>query len=285
MVATEQQMPNQPGERLRIALLEALSEVAEALNAASLTSRQIHRARRAAKRAASLSRLAPDGLATLAKATRRGVARARRGFGAARDADVRTATIESLRKHLSDGARAELLSAASAAPPTTFGDGRETVATEIAALLRDWSICDPRLELNQMIVAATRVYRRGRRRMKRARRRRASDFHDWRKAVVDDEYQSDFLGAFVPHMRERAKSADRLRRLLGTIHDLDALSDWFDERASVGEEATDALRDASGMERKKLVDKALDLGAAIYRMRPRHWRGEIGLSIVAAKPD
>lgn len=282
MAAIDQKEPADPGESLRAALFQALSEVAAALDAPSLTSGQVHLARRAAKRVHSLTRLAPERLATLARATRLGASRARRSFGATRDADVRAATIRSLRKHLPADARAALLTAASSASAVPVGSRRSALRAEIDALLRDWRLCDPQTGLADMLDAAGRAYRRSRRRMKRAHSARARDLHKWRAAVVDDEYLSRFLQPFVPDLRGSALRADRLRGLLGKVHDIDALSEWFDDRdddSGATKRTLRRLHAASARKRAKLIARALDLGAALYDARPAEWRARVGRSL------
>ncbi len=275
MAAIEQQDPSRPGERLRTALLEALAEIASALEASSPGPRQVHLARRAAKRARSLARLAPDRLEMLARATRHATTHARRGFGAARDADVRTSTIRSLHNRLSDDTQALLVAVASASSPDAFGADRAAASAEIAALLRDWRLCDAQADVDQVVDAAARAYRRGRRRMKRARTGGTQELHDWRTAVVDYEYQAEFLGVDILDMRRRAEGADRMRRLLGDITDLDALGAWLHESPAAGSDARIAMqkaRYAMAERRARLVEKAFALGATVYAERTGVWR-------------
>ncbi len=99
-------MPNaqiiSPGDLLRQALSTALEDMAARIALPSMTQTDVHRVRRAAKRARALARLAPADLSHLARRTRALAARVRRMLGGARDADVRRATLARLRPRLGE---------------------------------------------------------------------------------------------------------------------------------------------------------------------------------------
>ena len=91
---------NSAGEELRQAMLDALREIETRIAGDAIAPGDVHLARRAAKRARALARLAPGDLATLARNTRSTVDRTRRALGQARDADVRAATLDALKPRI-----------------------------------------------------------------------------------------------------------------------------------------------------------------------------------------
>jgi CHAD domain-containing protein len=263
------------GELLRRTILRALGEIEKTLDAPSPALREIHLARRAAKRVRALARLAPQRLSVLSRQTIKGVGDARRGFGGARDADVRCVTLDELRDDMPAQTYQRLRGRAREASAAHFSADRQASRATIAALMRDWSLCDADAGADEIAEAASKTYRRARRRMKQAAAGGSDALHRWRSAVVDHEYHADFLGAFAPEMRKDAEDADTLRKHLGDLHDLEALADYFrDRRIEGGEMDADVARlDAAiAPQRAKLAEKAARLGEKLYDVRPKKWR-------------
>ncbi|MCB1535188.1 MAG: CHAD domain-containing protein [Rhodoblastus sp.] len=261
------------GEALRQAIIDALREIETRLAGDEIAAIDVHRARRAAKRVRSLSRLAPTDLAALADNTRRTVRRMRRALGAAREADVRAATLATLAPKLGD-AHGTLARLSDAEPhgerPTA---DHAALREEIAALIRDWSLCEATGGLDDIIEAARNIYRRMRKRAKTARGGDRAALHRWRTAVVDFEYAAGFLVRYAPEMERTRRDADRLRKHLGEINDLDDLlthvaggDGVHDERA-----ALHRLEKVSAARCARLSERAFEQAARLLDDKPSKW--------------
>ena len=275
LVVDQQEGRTGVGDMLRTAILAALRDIEACLASSGPSPREVHLARRAAKRLRALARLAPLRLSTLARQTTLGAQRARRGFGGARDADVRKATLDALREHLPDDTHACLRQLACESVETGFDADREAVGSAVRRLIRDWTLCDVDIDFDQLAALSTKTYRRARRRMKRAATGGTGDLHRWRAAVVDHEYIGDFLAQFAPDMGDESAAADRLRKLLGDLNDLDMLCAFVRERKALDERALDAMRrlnEVVAVQRAKARERALRLGEKTYAARPKKWR-------------
>jgi CHAD domain-containing protein len=115
-----------------------------------------------------------------------------------------------------------------------------------------------------------RSYRRGRRRMRKAREKGGEEaWHEWRKSAKDLWYAHLLLAGAWPGLLEAvAAEAHRLSEVLGDHHDLALLrADLHGRR--LGEEETQALEAAIDGRESVLAGAALDLGARLYAERPR----------------
>ena len=263
-------------EALRQAILSALGEISGRLAAEPRTAVDVHLARRAAKRARALARLAPPDLATLARNTRDSVDNARRALGAARDADVRAATLDILKPRL--GAAHETLArlAAGAETAATPAVDIQPLREDIAALIRDWRLCETDGGFDDIIAAARLAYRRMRKRAKAARHGDSAALHRWRSAVVDYEYDADFLSGFAPAMKQARREADRLRKHLGEINDLDELAAYVGKRDAKDARAEiEQLERISATRRAQLVKRAFARADKLLALKPAHWEKEI----------
>lgn len=261
------------GDALRQAILSALCEMEARLSADTVNARDVHLARRAAKRARALARLAPPELAALAANTRRTVDLTRRALGEAREAEVRAATLAGLKSQL--GGAHEMLDrlVRRDAPENVAAPDVAALREDIAALVRDWRLCETRGGLDEIIGAAASTYRRMRKRAKAARSGDAAALHHWRSAVVEFEYDADFLARFAPGMKAASREADRLRKHLGDISDLDDLRGFVAEQG-VGETDRAALRHlekASIARRARLAARAFERADALMDERPAQW--------------
>ena len=266
------------GEALRQAMLDALREIETRIAGDAITPGDVHLARRAAKRARALARLAPADLATLARNTRTTVDRARRALGQARDADVRAATLGALKPRLGDASHDRLVRLArGASDGERAGADRPALREDIAALIRDWRLCEARGSRDDIVDAASTTYRRMWRRAKRARDGKSKALHRWRAAVVAFEYQADFLARFAPDMQRVARDADRLRKHLGKINDLDELAGYIEDRAAHDDdrEAARHLARASATRRKRLLARALAIAEPLLARKPAQWLKDV----------
>jgi len=260
-------------DALRQAILEALGEIEACISAPSLTAADVHLARRAAKRARALARLAPPDLAALARNTRNTVDRARRALGQAREADVRAATLEALKPRLGEAHATLARLAASEASAEARAVDLQSIREDIAALMRDWRLCETRGGLDDIIAAAGMTYRRMRKRAKAARGGESEALHRWRRTVVDFEYDAGFLAGFAPEMKAARLGADRLRRRLGEINDLDDLLTHVagDNGAHEERAALHRLEKVSAARCARLSERAFEQAARLLDDKPEKW--------------
>ncbi len=140
------------------------------------------------------------------------------------------------------------------------------------AVRGSWKAIGPGLE---------RSYRRGRRRMRKAREQGGEEaWHEWRKSAKDLWYAHLLLAAAWPELLEAtAGEAHRLAEVLGDHHDLALLrADLHGRR--LGDEGTRALEAAIDGRESALAAAALALGGRLYAERPqdfsrrlrRYWR-------------
>jgi CHAD domain-containing protein len=202
-----------------------------------------------------------------------------------RDADVRLATLRSLRarhpKALALGPidrlerqlEREREKAEAPAPP------REVLA-DISAMRGDlarWSLVDP--EFAVLAPGLERIYSEGRRRYIRVADDpgcEAEHLHDWRKRVKGLYYALDILGAKDAAggrsaARRAARRANRIGDLLGEEHDLWMLLAYLESRPeALGEDlaAYARLKKRGERRRRRLRKRALELGGRLYKRKP-----------------
>jgi CHAD domain-containing protein len=198
-----------------------------------------------------------------------------RRLASERDAEVRLTTLEDLRdrhpKTLATVGIArlhELLEdeRARAGRSPNSGELLEDIAF-MRHTLASWRRLDADLET--IAPGLRRIYREGRRRYSRVRRKHAenTEIHDWRKRVKALYYALDMLGgsqtgrACATTMR-----AERLGDMLGEEHDLWMLAVYVKEHtAALGEDGSArTLAAAIERRRKRLRKRALGLGARMY---------------------
>jgi CHAD domain-containing protein len=126
-----------------------------------------------------------------------------------------------------------------------------------------------------------RVYRQGRRRMRRIERTRGGKrskggrdqtrvTHQWRKRVKDLRYAAEILG-----LRPLARRADTLGELLGEEHDLALLAGLLPPpgrapfKGKRGKRARKALLAQIARRRRRLRKRALREGKRLYRRKPK----------------
>lgn len=124
-----------------------------------------------------------------------------------------------------------------------------------------------------------RVYRRGRKRMRRAREDPSAEhLHDWRKRVKDLWHAAQLLRPAAPkQMRKLAKRAHKVGNLLGDHHDLTVFRDYVDVHPHefADEEARQTLVAVIERRRNVLERKALKLGKRLYGESPKRFVGAI----------
>ena len=141
-----------------------------------------------------------------------------------------------------------------------------------------------------------RIYRRGRKAMRRAREEPTdTNLHEWRKRVKDLWHAEQILRPASPKgMKKLARRTHELADLLGDDHDLAELRHYlathgscFDDRA-----AQVALTAVLDRRRKVFQDEAFAVGPKLYRRRPgrfvkaigRRWRKRARPATARASP-
>ena len=258
---------------LAIALLQGRGEVAP--------ERTVHETRKALKRARALVRLQQSALgrkrfrranATLRQAGRR--------LAGARDAEVIAETLQSIveshPKRLAHSAgvaklRERLLDEREQARQRGEAHQREAVLAELRAtraLLERWQ--PSQSERKTARLGLHRIYRRGLKRGRRARKAKDSpSLHAWRKRVKDLRYAAEAL-----ELREVAKQADRLGETVGQEHDLWLLAQCLrrNRKCFKGDSAArKQLRELIARRRRRLRKRAFKLGEELYRQPPKRF--------------
>jgi CHAD domain-containing protein len=119
-----------------------------------------------------------------------------------------------------------------------------------------------------------RVYRRGRRAMRKAAKNPTSEnLHEWRKRAKDFWHALELVYPAAPKRTTKlAKRAHRLSDLLGDDHDLAVLREYVTAHPEVLDKAVQATLLALIDKRRRVLQRdALSLGARLYRKRPKQF--------------
>jgi CHAD domain-containing protein len=250
----------------------------------------VHEARKAIKRMRALARLLRYELGEQElKRVNSSLRAAGQRLAGARDAEVRFATLEHLRtrhrkalalegiERLSERLERERERATEPADPReVLGD-----IADMRSELARWNLVEHDFEA--LAPGLRRIYREGRRRHARVKRkhaRDAEDVHDWRKRVKSLYYALDMLGgASAKGTRGVTRRAERLGDVLGEEHDLWMFAAYLQEHPEAfGEDASarKALLKLTERRRRRLRERALKLGARLYERPPGDFVRRIG---------
>ena len=263
----------------------------------------MHETRKALKRLRALLRLLRPTIGEKRfKRENAALRRCARRLAGARDAEVMIDTLEGLlRAHpkLADPRRtgggvqrlrAQLLAELDAAagtdqPGRTPLEEHRAIAAELRAIrtrVADWQLRErPGKAPAPSAPGLEHIYREGRRRLRRARRRGDRDaLHAWRKRVKDLRYAAETFdrgpaartSKSGARIRRTARRADRLGEMLGEEHDLALLARLIRRHAEhfAGDKRTrKALLKLIARRRKQLRRRALRDGERLYRRRPK----------------
>jgi CHAD domain-containing protein len=250
----------------------------------------VHEARKAFKRVRALARVARDELGD--DVYRRENARYRatgRVLSGVRDAAVLVETLDALVARYRDelprrafaGLRATLDEGARAAHDALASD-RGPIERVLGALdVADERVDGGPLDGGDVAVLApgfARIYRRGRRALRRAERDADSEhLHELRKRAKDLWHATQVLRAAAPKKLKRlGRSAHELSDLLGDDHDLAVLLDAAHRhRRSLAGGERALLTALATRRRGELRRAALDLGRRVYKRKPRRVAGLI----------
>jgi CHAD domain-containing protein len=237
----------------------------------------VHGARKDMKKLRTVLRLLRDELPKdLCREEMRCYRDAARALSAARDAEVKLATLDNLAGRTGElpaeavEAWRQILARDREAAVNIGADPEEVVGRLEAGLARiegwriegdSWAVIDGALE---------RSYRRGRRAMRAAEKDPSeASFHQWRKRAKDLWYELRLLGgAWSETLDPFADEAHRLSDLLGDHHDLALLRADLRERR-LGEEETRLLEAAIEARQTDLAGEAFALGRRLYAERPK----------------
>ncbi|MCW2968923.1 MAG: domain containing protein [Solirubrobacterales bacterium] len=282
----------------------------------------VHEIRKALKRLRALVRLLRQELGEEAFARENGALRdAGRRLAGARDAEVMLSTLDRLiarhkrrlgRRRGVGRLREALDAERKVSTARALGDEmtRAQVLGDLRAVrhrVAGWQIAGPP-SLDALEQDLQRLYRQGRKRMRRAARGkgdRARAMHEWRKRVKDLRYAAEMLERRDPGEGKRrrrrskkdaaaksihrlARRADKLGEALGEEHDLAVLAQRIGARGERGGSHAPGLGSAAlgrrnrrtvlkliARRRRKLRSRTLRDGARIYRRRPKKFLGRV----------
>jgi CHAD domain-containing protein len=245
----------------------------------------VHDTRKAFKRLRTLVRVSRDALSDEAYRRENAIFRdAGRQLSDARDAAVMVQTLDGLRDRYCDeiggdafdGLRNALASEAAAASRALSRDRSmvaEVEGTLEAARRRigGWPLPDDG-DLTMLEPGFERIYRRGRRALKAARRDTSTEnLHELRKRAKDLWHAAQILRLAAPKkMKRLARHAHRLSDVVGADHDLAVLRAAARERQETLASGELALLDGLiGRRREQLRRKALKRARRLYARKPR----------------
>jgi CHAD domain-containing protein len=310
--------------RIALGQLDIVIESLEPGGSSGTAAERVHGARKALKRLRALLRLLRTQLGATAYERDSAVLRdAGERLARARDAEVLLGTLEELCKRSPRrlGARGgvrrlrvQLQSERDGAAELALTDGATRVAAlqQLRALRRrveDWELVEVH-GIEAIEPALATLYRKGRRRMRRAERAKRDvsgrKLHEWRKRVKDLRYAMEILRRDgdgersrkrgggksakrrAKRARERARSietiakrADELGELLGDEHDLAVLAERVRTEARRGSDAALGARSrkelskAIAKRRRALRKRALRDGERLYRRPPKRFVARI----------
>jgi CHAD domain-containing protein len=254
----------------------------------AIDARTIHETRKALKRLRALVRLLREELGEQQFRREHGILRdAARRLAGTRDAEVMVGTLDALieryprelgRRRPVIELRKRLVAERSLAARRAAEDRVSTA--QVLGELRDMRERAEHWHLPERAGVAIlerdlrRVYRQGRRRMRRVRRGEggARAMHEWRKRVKDLRYAAEILG-----LRPLARRADKLGEILGEEHDLVVLAGLLPRpgrapfKGKRGRRARKALLRQIARRRRRLRKRALREGERLYRHKPKQF--------------
>jgi len=193
-----------------------------------------------------------------------------------RDADVMLATLADLESRYPgelDGRTAGgLRQAVETHKLLTAAGARAPAAAQVVGVLTSarrrvgrWPLADD--GFGAVADGLERIYRRGRRDFRSARREpTAENLHEWRKRVKDLWYHLAMLRVTWPAVMEAlADEAHALSERIGDDHDLAVLLEWTEEHAP---DAAAAVAEPVERRRAELQRDAFAIGARLYADKP-----------------
>lgn len=251
----------------------------------------IHGTRKSIKRVRAALRLSRDALGDATYQRENTTMRAIAGrLSGARDAEVLIDTLRALEQRfegellpeMTQRLHARLEDDRTRALCAMADDGDLAVATRQAleqarARTAHWSF--ERDDLGAVKPGLRRVYRRGRKQLRNARKEpTAENLHDMRKRVKDLWHASELLHKAHPkRMKRLGRDAHGLADLLGDHHDLSVLREYAEANPQLFSDmsAREVLLDAVDRRRDTLRRRALKLGRQVYKRSPKRFVKDI----------
>jgi CHAD domain-containing protein len=213
-----------------------------------------------------------------------------RELSEARDAQVLLETLDSLLDRFGDqlprGSWARLHGALEAGTLHAAANGSASFDDVLAGLMRartrvpSWSLPTENGR-DSLADGFARIYRRGRRRLRRAKAEPTPEnLHELRKRAKDLWHAAQLLEPVCPEkMKPLAKAAHQLSDLLGDDHDLSVLLDYADQHSELLDEGErERLHKLVRRRRKSLRRQALSCAAELYRRKPKRMLRRLALS-------
>ncbi|WP_129775640.1 CHAD domain-containing protein [Peristeroidobacter soli] len=268
---------------------EWLAGAGDSLHRKRVTDAHIHDARKQLKKSRAALRLLRETIGEIAYRRENIALRdAARPLGVARDSKVLSVALDDLVERFEPATRSlkldkfrrvlrqEQTSARQAITQTLMNKQRKALR-EVAARSSRWNMAGDDWQV--IGGGLQRIYRGGRKKMKRAARSRLSeDLHDWRKQVKYLWHQLQILEPAWPGLLpELAGQVHKLSEHLGDDHDLAVLHARLTAHQDAFERQDyDALVAVLDRRRTRLQDKACELGARIFEEKPRRFVKRIG---------
>lgn len=161
------------------------------------------------------------------------------------------------------------------------GDGviAATIVTVDHALSRTTTWTFERDGFDALSPGLHRIYRRGRKAMKAARKDpSAENLHEWRKRVKDLWHATEIVCDARPKRLERfAKRTHKLSGVLGDHHDLHVLREYVETHPQCfdDEGSRQALLTVLDRRSQRLCEKALARGRKLYKAKPKRFVRDI----------
>ncbi|HEX8156001.1 MAG TPA: CHAD domain-containing protein [Solirubrobacteraceae bacterium] len=247
----------------------------------------VHETRKRLKRLRASVRLARDGIGQETYERENAAFRtAGRRLSAGRDAQVLVETIDSLSERFADELpervtatlRARLEEERKHAEAAAQRDDAGTAAVlgELEqALTRTPAWTFQNDDFDALSPGLRRIYRRGRKRMRAARKDpTAENLHEWRKRVKDLWHATQIVRAAQPKRLKRvSRRAHKLADLLGDGHDLSMLREYVEAHPQCFEDKASRKALVAVIDRrsKTLRDKALKRGRRLYKRSPKRF--------------
>jgi CHAD domain-containing protein len=247
----------------------------------------VHETRKRLKRLRACVRLARDGIGEETYERENAAFRmAGRRLSAGRDAQVLLETIDSLSERFADELparvtavlRARLEDERKHAEAAAQHDeaGTAAVVDELErGLTRTPAWTFDNDDFDALSPGLRRIYRRGRKRMRAARKDpSAENLHEWRKRVKDLWHATQIVRAAQPKRLKRvSRRAHKLADLLGDGHDLSMLRDYVETHPQCFENETSKRALVAVIDRRsnRLRDKALKRGRRLYKRPPKRF--------------
>lgn len=279
-----------PGQGVERIYREQLEKAATKLTLCEDPSEAIHAARKHLKKARSLVRLVRSGVGR--KRYRRENHRlreAKQALAEARDSDALVETIDKLMQGMPRGVHGEFPFRHGLSPGEQgSGPGRDAVAGQCLELAQQLKAAPDRAEksrlydlgLDTALQGLEREYRRGAKAFDKAyAKRRAKDFHTWRKRVKDHWYHCRlYRNVWKRPMKARVEELKVLSDILGDEHDLSMLLQQLKRGHDLDPERARLLKCLAADKQERLREQARPLGLRLYAVPPECFAQEVRMA-------